>query len=140
MKPLTQHIVVTKFDHTRLQGLLQVLRKRSGLDPWNLDALELELERAEVVSPQSIPGDVITMNSRVDLRDLATDTSFWVKLVFPGQAATHENCVPVLSPLGIALLGCRAGHTLQWETPGGTQRLRIEAVTYQPEAAGDFFS
>ncbi|HEY6881190.1 MAG TPA: nucleoside diphosphate kinase regulator [Polyangiales bacterium] len=138
MTPLRPHIVLTTFDHNRLQGLLQLLRARSAVNPWSLDALELELARAEVVAPERVPGDVITMNSWVELRDLATSTRFWVRLVFPGTGDTQENGVPVLSPLGIALLGCRAGQVLQWDTEAGSRRLSIDSVTYQPEAAGDF--
>lgn len=140
MKPLMQHIVMTKFDHHRLRGLVQVLRERSIVNPWNLEALELELRRAEVVSPERVPGDVVTMNSRVLLHDLATGARVSLKLVFPGARADQEDCVPVLSPLGIALLGCRVGHVLHWDTEAGVQRLSIESVKYQPEAAGDFFS
>jgi len=139
MKPLMQHIVLTDFDHNRLRGLLQVLRKRSGVDLWNLDALELELRRAENVPPERVPGDVVTMNARVELHDLASGARFPRKLVFPGTTDTHEGRIPVLSPLGIALLGCRVGQVLQWDTAEGVQRLRIESVKYQPEAAGDFF-
>jgi regulator of nucleoside diphosphate kinase len=134
-----QHIVLTKFDHNRLSGLLQVLRKRSDVNPWSLEALELELGRAEVVLPERVPGDVITMNSRVELQELSSGARFSLKLVFPGTTDAQEHCVPVLSPMGIALLGCRVGQVLQWDTEAGIQRLLVESVKYQPEAAGDFF-
>jgi regulator of nucleoside diphosphate kinase len=133
------HIVMTKFDHNRLHGLLQVLRRRSRVAPSRLDALEQELQRAEVVLPERVPGDVITMNSRVELQDLATGTRLRVKLVFPGTTEAEVDSVPVLSPMGIALIGCRAGQVLRWDTDPGPQRLRIESVTYQPEAAGEYF-
>jgi hypothetical protein len=41
----------------------------------------------------------------------------------------------VLAPVGTALIGYRAGDVIEWATPGGTRRLRIEAVLFQPEAA-----
>jgi regulator of nucleoside diphosphate kinase len=34
----------------------------------------------------------------------------------------------VLAPLGTALLGYREGDELEWMTPGGMRRLRIESV------------
>jgi regulator of nucleoside diphosphate kinase len=34
----------------------------------------------------------------------------------------------VLAPIGTALLGYRAGDEVEWLTPGGLRRLRIERV------------
>jgi len=41
-----------------------------------------------------------------------------------------------VAPIGTALIGYRAGDVIEWATPGGTRRLQIEEVVYQPEAAG----
>jgi regulator of nucleoside diphosphate kinase len=38
----------------------------------------------------------------------------------------------------MALLGCREGDIVSWQTPSGTGSFRIDKVTYQPEAAGDY--
>ena len=139
MEPLTHPIVITEFDENRLRGLLRVLRERSAVDAWNLDALSRELDRAEVVSTREVPSNVVTMNSRVGIRDLDSDRRFTVSLVFPGVRDSEATSVAVLSPFGLALLGCRAGHMLEWDTPAGRRRLLIETVHYQPEANGEFF-
>lgn len=139
MKPLTHDIVLTHFDHHRLRGLLHLFRKRSAVNPWNLTALELELRRARTVAPDAIPSDVVTMNSKVALRDLAAGECLSLTLVFPDAVAQDAQRVPVLSPLGLALLGCRAGDVLEYDEPGGPRRLLIEEIEYQPEARGNFF-
>jgi regulator of nucleoside diphosphate kinase len=139
MRPFTHEIVLTKFDHRRLKGMLQVLRRRSGVDPWNLNALEVELGRARIVPPESVPPTVVTMNSRVRLRDLDSGDQIAVSLVFPAARASNASSVPVLSPLGLALLGCCEGDLMEWPTQEGARRLRVESVIYQPEAQGDFF-
>jgi len=138
MRPFTHDIVLTEFDRRRLQGMLQVLRERSGIDAWNLDALELELGRARVVPPERVPPTVVTMNSRARLRDLESGAVIAVSLVFPAGRASSESSVPVLSPLGLALLGCREGDVMEWRTEQGLRRLCIDAVIYQPEADGKF--
>ena len=80
------------------------------------------------------------MNSRVCLIDADRGDRTMVSLVFP-DARNHDSvAVPVLSPLGLALLGCREGDELVWPTHEGRRRLRIERVLYQPEAAGHYFS
>ncbi len=139
MRPFTHDIVLTEFDRRRLAGMLQVLRKRSGIDPWNLDALEVELGRARVVPPDRVPPTVVTMNSRVRLCDLDSGAQLVVSLVFPAEQTANDAGVPVLSPLGLALLGCRAGDVMEWRTQEGLRRLRVDAVIYQPEAEGNFY-
>jgi regulator of nucleoside diphosphate kinase len=139
MKPLTHDIVLTHFDHHRLKAMLHLFRTRSAVDPCCLDALELELERAETVPAHVVPSDVITMNSTVMLQDIATGERNCVTLVFPDAPGAHGLRVPVLSVFGLALLGCRVGHKVELSRPGGPQQLRIEAVEYQPEATGNFF-
>ena len=138
MTPFTHDIVLTEFDRRRLEGMLQLLRKRSGIDPWTLRALEAELGRARIVPPERVPPTVVTMNSRVRLRDLDSGDQIVVSLVFPAARTSNDSSVPVLAPLGLALLGCREGDVMEWTTQEGPRRLRIDAVVYQPEAVGDF--
>lgn len=139
MRPLTHDITLTEFDQRRLRGLLQVFRRRSGVDAWNLDALATELERARVVPAEQLPANVVTMNSRVCLVDVDSGQRTTVSLVFPDQRDADGTHVPVLSPLGLALLGCHAGDVMEWKTTEGLRRLRVDAVLYQPEAAGHYF-
>lgn len=139
MKAMTHDIVLTQFDHRRLKSMVHLFRARSSVDPCSLDALELELERARTVPPQSVPSDVVTMNSKVVLQDLATGARGCVTLVFPDAHAPQGQRVAVLSPLGLALLGCRVGHVLEFSSPAGVHKLRIEEVEYQPESTGNYF-
>lgn len=138
MKPLTHPIVMTDFDWRRLRGLLRILRERSSVDVTNLNALEIELDRAQVVPPEYIPSNVVTMNSRVVLVDADDDHRTFVSLVFPDAPASEGSGVPVLSPLGLALLGCREGDEMVWPIRNGVRRIRLERVVYQPEALGHY--
>jgi regulator of nucleoside diphosphate kinase len=139
MKPLTHDIVLTQFDHNRLRGLLRVFRERSAVNPWNLDALELELRRARTVAADAIPSDVVTMNSTIALRNLVTGERTSLTLAFPDAFAHRGQCVSVLSPLGLALLGCRVGDIFEQSQSASPVPMRIEAIEYQPEAEGNFF-
>jgi regulator of nucleoside diphosphate kinase len=131
-------IVITQFDHRRLEGLMAVMRDRSRHDDTHLADLEEELERAQVVDPHEVPADVVTMNSKVLLTDLDTGERRDVTLVFPGASNACESRISVLAPMGLALLGGREGEQLRWPTPARVRSLRIERVLYQPEAAGNF--
>lgn len=130
----TQTIVITERDMDRLQLLIDSARLQ-WRDQSLLDRLEGELIRAKVVSPKRIPADVVTMNSKVRVTDLDTGKESTYQVVFPRDANTSKNMISVLAPIGTALLGFSVGSEIEWDTPGGIRRLRIDAIDYQPEAA-----
>lgn len=127
-------IFITEADMSRLQPLIE--RMKGGRD--DLKHLQQELERAKVVLPREVPADVVTMNSKVRVRDMHTGEEDTYTLVFPEQADIEAGKISVVAPIGTAMLGQRVGDEFQWQVPGGTVKLRVEAVPYQPEAAGDF--
>ena len=131
-------IYITEVDLQRLGELVCVARSCSELDQASLAALQAELDRASIVSSQEVPADVITMHSQVRIRDLGTGEEMVFALVYPRGANLEQGKISVMSPLGTALLGYRAGDVLDWRVPDGVRRLQIMEVEYQPEAAGHF--
>ena len=130
-------IYITELDYNRLNGLIDRTRESNGVDREYLKKLESELERAEVVDSKDIPADVITMRSKVRLKDLVSGESNTYSLVFPTEADFAEGKISVLAPIGTAILGYRRGDTIEWPVPSGLRRLKVEEVLYQPESAGD---
>jgi len=131
-------IYVTDYDMERLRKLLEGTKKWSQRDREYLEKLEEELDRAIVVPSKDIPGDVVTMNAQIRVRDLDSEKETILRLVFPVDADYEQGRVSILAPIGTALIGYRAGDTVEWKVPAGVKRLRIAAVLYQPEAAGDY--
>lgn len=131
-------IQVTSYDMNRLFAMAEQLRKRGGQTPAALDQLEEELARCAEVSQETVPDDVVTMNSKVTLKDLTSGKEITCTLVFPDEADSSQNRVSVLAPLGMAILGYRVGDKIRWQMPSGEHELQIEAVHYQPEASGDY--
>jgi regulator of nucleoside diphosphate kinase len=127
-------IVITETDFERLQWLIDSWQQSSQRDAERLDDLENELRRAMVVKSGKVPPDVVTMNSRVRIKDLNRGRELTYQIVFPEHADLDENRISVLAPIGTALLGYRAGTTVEWQVPSGTRRFRILDVEYQPEA------
>lgn len=134
-KPTT--IYITELDYNRLSGLIDRTRERNASDREYLNKLEAELDRAEIVEPKAIPSDVITMRSKVRLKDLVTGETATYSLVFPIEANFADGKISVLAPIGTAILGYRRGDTIEWPVPSGVRRLKVEEILYQPEAAGD---
>ncbi|MEO8921148.1 MAG: GreA/GreB family elongation factor [Polyangiaceae bacterium] len=128
---------MTAFDLRRLGALFERIRHHVK-PPATLTWLERELERAVVVKSEEVPATVVTMNSQVEVSDLDTEERSCLTLVFPSMAGSDAGRVSVLASLGTALLGSREGHSIELKTPRGVQRLRVERILYQPEAAGRF--
>lgn len=128
-------IYITDTDVQKLRRLIAGLRGAKSPGVENLDMLEQELDRAEVVASEAIPRDVVTMNSEVRMQDLDSGTIQRYKLVFPGQFR-WDFSVSVLAPIGTAMLGYRVGDVIEWPVPRGIRRLKVQEVIYQPEAAG----
>ena len=130
------NIFITEPDMEQLSQIVDSVRKAAGKEREQLKILEGELDRAQIVSSFSVPADVVTMHSRVRVKDLNENQVFTYTLVFPRDADFTQGKISVLAPVGTAILGCRAGDVIEWKVPGGNRRLRIEEVLYQPERAG----
>ena len=129
--------IITDADFDRLNQLVSSPRYRPA-DAQRLFGLKSELDRRVVVAPNRVPKAVVTMNSRVKVRDLATDDVETYTLVYPDAADIEQNRLSVLAPMGTALLGRFIGDRVEFKAPAGVRRMRIEKIVYQPEAAGDF--
>ena len=129
-------ITLSSRDLARLEALIDspALQRHPAAQ-----ALAAELARAHVVAPEQMPADVVTMNSRIDFIDETSGGRRSLTLVYPQDADAAHHRVSVLAPVGSALLGLRIGDAIDWPAPSGTTlRLRVAAIGYQPEAAGDF--
>ncbi len=132
---ITRTIYITEDDFARLTNLVGSTTAAVNSDELHSRDLRSELNRAVRVPRTHIPADVITMNSRVVLRDLKTGERFECTVVFPGQADVNKGRISILAPIGTALIGYRKGDTIEWNVPGGTAHLKVEEILYQPEAA-----
>lgn len=126
-------IVITEYDYLRLRSLIASSRQFNPRDAQHLDDLEQELERA-VISGPALPKGVVTMNSRVRVRDLNSGHEFTYRIVFPRDADVAKDRISVLAPIGTALLGYGAGATVEWRVPSGLRRWRILDVEPAPIA------
>jgi len=133
-----RQIIITDYDMQRLEELIENNRAISARDTRYLDELAQELQKAEIVPPDGIPPDVITMNSRVRLKDVNSGEELVYTLVFPGEANLEKGRISVLAPVGTALIGYRKGDRISWPIPGGIKKLHVKKICYQPEASGDY--
>ena len=126
-----KEIYINRDDMERLRALIEVY------DGNCTDLLEEELDRARIVYPKDIPGDVITMNSVIRMKDIDTGEEHILTLVFPGNKAETDT-VSVLAPAGTAILGYREKDIVEWKVPSGKKRVRILEIMHQPERVGKY--
>ncbi|MCK9531642.1 MAG: nucleoside diphosphate kinase regulator [Gammaproteobacteria bacterium] len=129
-------LILSSLDYDRLEALLEAL-PAEGFP--GRDALELELERADIVEPSTMPPNVVTMNSTVRFAIDSTGEEFTLTLVYPKDIDGNAGRISILAPVGSALLGLATGDHIEWPRPGGgMMKVRIVEVIYQPERAGEF--
>lgn len=130
-------ITINRLDAERLQRLIENASKNNYVIA---EALELELDRCELVEPEEIPSDVVSMNSKIMFTDLSRNKQMTRTLVYPHALSENEDGLSVMAPIGAALLGLRVGDVIDWPLPGGEPvDLRIDAIVWQPEAAKQYY-
>lgn len=125
-------IIINDLDAERIDILLEQ-PAYAGLPI--ADALNAELDRAQMCSPEEMPHDVVTMNSRVKFRNLSDGEVRVRTLVYPAKMTDSNTQLSVMAPVGAALLGLRVGDSIHWELPGGVAtHLEVLELEYQPES------
>ena len=99
------------------------------LSKYNEAKLELELKYASQVLRSELPANVVDVDTRVRVKEIATGNEFTYDLVAPNKARNKHNTISILSPIAVAMLGYAQGAQLQWEMPDGIKVYRIEAVS-----------
>ena len=129
--------MITDNDYQRLIELLGLTTETDKM-PERVAQLFHALKDAERVFPEHVPENVVTMNSRVLLKDLSNRREAELTITYPQDADPRERKVSVLSSIGTALLGMQAGDIVSWKVPAGEGNFKILKVTYQPESVGDY--
>ena len=125
-------IILSSADYDRLADLIEAARGRM---PDVASGLAEELDRAQVLPDDRCPDDIVRMGRWVEFRDDTTGRVFRQTLVYPEAADITRHRISVLTPVGTALIGLRAGQSITWKTRSGeVKRLTVLDVGDPPEA------
>ena len=129
------NIIISEQDLNRLETMLE----HQTVLTSTMKHLEDELARAEVVEPQNIPTDVVTMNAKVLITIAPATESTEITLVYPHDFKGEKGQVNIIAPIGAAILGLSEGQDIEWPQPDGhMMKVKIEKVLYQPEREGNY--
>lgn len=119
-------IVLASSDYERL---LDLTEESDSLAPHVATYLARELQRAEVVGDADLDGEIARVGSRVIYSEDEGGRERAVTLAWPHDADLQQQRISVLTSIGAALLGLRAGQSIDWSPPlGGPRTLTVLAV------------
>lgn len=130
--------MITVNDYQRLMELIEFGPIKIKT-PDIIDGLYRRLRDAKMLSQEDIDCKIITMNSRVKLRDLTSKRETEITITYPQDAEPRDRRVSVFSEIGLALLGRKERDIVSWTVPHGIGSFEVMKVTYQPEAAGHYY-
>jgi len=131
-------LIINRLDYARIKKCISDAKQFNSISKAEADKLNNELDSAEIVEPDAIPSNVVTMNSIVKLSFLNNNKQVQFQIVYPDQENLKENKISIFSPIATALIGYKVGDEIEWIVPAGLTNIRIDEIIYQPEAAGDF--
>ncbi|MGE0144776.1 MAG: GreA/GreB family elongation factor [Planctomycetota bacterium] len=86
-----------------------------------------ELRRAKLIEDQEIPDDIAAPGTRVEVTWIDDNQAASYRILGPWDCV-EDDVINYRAPLGLAVLGKRAGTEVSFETPAGMRRLRIDSV------------
>lgn len=123
--------VVARVAETRAEGDLKEnfgyhdARQELGMLDGRVETIRAMLRTATVIEPAPRDGTVQLL-SVVTVADEWGESTY--TMVGTAEANISQGKISPDSPLGSALLGHRAGDTVQFEAPSGSQQVRIVKV------------
>ena len=93
-----------------------------------------EIERADLHDSDTLPTGAIRLGSEIEFIEERTQQLRNVKLVLPFDADIAEGRISILTPIGAAMYGLKAGDAIDWpDIEGKERRITIKRVD-QPSA------
>ena len=137
-KIIMNRITLSSLDYQRIYDSIGKAQEKGAISKHEAESLAAELEQAKIVEPQEMPDNVVTMNSKVKIMFVNSGKKIEIKIVYPQDADINNNLISIFSPIAAALIGYKEGDTIDWIVPSGPTRIKVEEITYQPEASGQY--
>jgi len=122
-------VTLSTTDRDRIDALLERLSQEGARESEEVaDLLYRELDRANVVAPEALPSDVVSLGSRVSFENEDTGKVHTLQLVMPQEMDGSAERISLLTPAGAALIGLTVGARIKWPAPGRELHLKLIAV------------
>jgi transcription elongation factor GreA len=106
-------------------------KEQQGLNEAKVAELEDKLSRADVIDVSKLSGDTVKFGATVQLEDEDTGEKVTYKIVGEFEADVKKGKISISSPIARALIGKRAGDTVEVTTPKGSRAYEILKVKFK---------
>ena len=100
-------------------------KNEQALLEHRIATLEERLRNARVLSKKDVAKDVVSVGSKVRLRDLGAKQTFEYRIVGSAEANPAENKLSNESPVGKAIMGHKKGDVVEVAAPRGSMKFKI---------------
>ncbi|MCD0422641.1 transcription elongation factor GreA [Rubrivivax sp. JA1024] len=96
-----------------------------------INELEDKLARADIIDVSKLSGDTVKFGATVTLIDEDTEKKAVWQIVGEAEADAKKGKISITSPLARALIGKKAGSSVEVVAPGGAKAYEIEKVEWR---------
>lgn len=121
---MSQQIILT----TGIYDLIKDYVRRRKVTAIEGERLISELKYAQQVRRRDLPEDIVSINSKVTIKNPATGAEQVLSFVPPGKARPKQQTKSIMSPIGLALVGYRQGAKIKWPVEGEDREIEILKV------------
>src|SRR5207244_2201795 len=100
-------------------------KNEQALLEHRIATLEERLRAARVITKKDIAKDVVSIGSKVKLRDMDAKQTVEYRIVGSAEANPAENKLSNESPVGKAIIGKKKGETVEVAAPRGSMKFKI---------------
>ena len=105
-------------------------KEAQGMNEAKVADLEDKLSRADIIDISKLSGDTVKFGATVTLIDEDTEEEVRYQIVGDFEADVKNGRVSIGSPIARALIGKRAGDSVEVNTPRGAKSYEILKVAY----------
>lgn len=104
-------------------------KNEQAKNEYDIVQLENELKNAKVIDENNIDTTVVSVGTTVDLENPDNGMEMHFRIVGSAEADPTAGRISNESPVGRALLGHKVGETVEIQTPGGSMKLCVKAIS-----------
>lgn len=93
--------------------------------------LQRVLDYSRIIDTKALPKDQISLLSKVEFTNLATNVKMTYTIVSPHEMDLQNGKISCKSPIGMALMGKKVGDIVDVQAPSGVFQLRIESMSIE---------
>ncbi len=89
------------------------------------EVLLAQLKKAKQVTRKNLPLDVVTVDTKITIKDIVSNEEEVYTFVAPDRAKRRNNTESILSTMGLALVGCKVGDVINWNFNDEEKKMEI---------------